>query len=64
MEAKYQNPVFKGLYSNELINEDTLAMGIARVGSQDVCVKAGKISELIDFITFIEFLLKFCSFLV
>ena len=32
-----------------LINEDTLAMGIARVGSQDVCVRAGKISELIDY---------------
>ncbi len=32
-----------------LINEDTLAMGIARVGSKDVCVRAGKISDLIDF---------------
>ncbi len=32
-----------------LIDEDTLAMGIARVGSKDVCVRAGKISELIDF---------------
>ena len=32
-----------------MIGEDTLAMGIARVGSIDVCVKAGKISELIDF---------------
>ena len=32
-----------------LIDENTLAMGIARVGSKDVCVKAGKVSELIDF---------------
>jgi len=32
-----------------LICEDTLAMGIARVGSKDVVVRAGKISELIDF---------------
>ena len=32
-----------------LIGEDTLAMGIARVGSSDVIVKAGKISELIDY---------------
>ena len=30
------------------IDEDTLAVGIARVGSKDVVVKAGKISELID----------------
>ena len=32
-----------------LITEETLAMGIARVGSSDVVVKAGKISDLIDF---------------
>ncbi len=32
-----------------LINEDSLAIGIARVGSSDVVVKAGKISSLIDF---------------
>ena len=32
-----------------LITEDTLAMGIARVGSKDVVVKAGKISDLINF---------------
>lgn len=32
-----------------LINEDTLAMGIARVGSSGVIVKAGKIADLIDF---------------
>ena len=32
-----------------MIDEDTLAMGIARVGSKDVVVHAGKISELIDF---------------
>ena len=31
-----------------LVDEDTLAMGIARVGG-DVCVRAGKISDLIDF---------------
>ena len=32
-----------------LITEDTLAVGIARVGSKDVVVKAGKISDLMDF---------------
>ena len=32
-----------------LIDEDSLAVGIARVGSKDVIVKAGKINELIDF---------------
>ena len=32
-----------------LITENTLAMGIARVGSKNVCVKAGRIKELIDF---------------
>ena len=32
-----------------LITEDTLAVGIARVGSKDVVVKAGGISELIDY---------------
>ena len=32
-----------------LITEDSLAIGIARVGSKDVVVKAGKISELIDY---------------
>lgn len=31
------------------ITEDTLAVGIARVGSKDVVVKAGKISQLIDY---------------
>ncbi len=31
------------------INEDSLAIGIARVGSRDVVVKAGKIGELIDY---------------
>ena len=31
------------------VDEDTLAMGIARVGSKDVVVKAGKIGELIDY---------------
>lgn len=32
-----------------LITEDTLAIGIARVGSKDVVVKAGSIADLIDF---------------
>ena len=32
-----------------LIDENTLAIGIARVGSSDVIVRAGKISELIEF---------------
>lgn len=31
------------------VTEDTLAVGIARVGSKDVVVKAGKISQLIDY---------------
>ena len=31
------------------VDEDTLAMGIARVGSKDVVVKAGKIGELMDY---------------
>ena len=34
---------------NGLITEDTLAVGIARVGSKDVVVRAGEISELIDY---------------
>ncbi len=34
---------------DQLITEDTLVIGIARVGSNDNIVKAGKISELIDF---------------
>ena len=33
----------------QVINEDTLAVGIARVGSDEGIVKAGKISELIDY---------------
>ena len=32
-----------------LVNEDTLAIGIARVGSKDNLVKAGYIKDLIDF---------------
>jgi len=32
-----------------LINEETLAIGIAHVGSKDLKLKAGKISDLIDF---------------
>ena len=39
----------KNQIQSRLITEDTLAMGIARVGSSDVIVKAGKISELIDY---------------
>lgn len=31
------------------INENTLAIGIARVGSKDVVVKAGLIKDLLDF---------------
>ena len=34
---------------NGLIDEETLALGIARVGSKDSVLKAGKISELIDY---------------
>ena len=33
-----------------LITEDTLAMGIARVGSSDVCIKAGSISQLAEYL--------------
>ena len=32
-----------------MISEDTLALGIARVGSDDVCVRAGKIRDLLGF---------------
>ena len=32
-----------------LINEDTLAIGIARVGSKDNIVKAGYIRDLLDY---------------
>lgn len=46
---EYLMNINENLEHEGLINEDTLAMGIARVGSKDVCVKAGKISELIDY---------------
>ena len=46
---EYLMSIHDDLNREGLINEDTLAMGIARVGSKDVCVKAGKIKELIDF---------------
>ena len=41
--------IHKDLDREGLIDENTLAMGIARVGSKDVIVRAGKISELLDF---------------
>ena len=41
--------IYDDLDREGLITPDTLAMGIARVGSKDVIVKAGKISDLIDF---------------
>ena len=44
-----QGCIKKDLDREGAITEDTLAMGIARVGSKDVIVKAGKISELIDY---------------
>ena len=46
---EYLMNIHDDLEREGLITEDTLAMGIARVGSRDVCVKAGKIKELIDF---------------
>ena len=46
---EYLMSIEKDLDREGLITEDTLAMGIARVGSRDVVVKAGKISELIDY---------------
>lgn len=39
----------KSLEDEIVIDEDTLAIGIARVGSRDVVVKADKIQDLIDF---------------
>ncbi len=38
-----------GKNNEVIIDEDTLAIGIARVGSKDVVVKADKIGKLIDF---------------
>lgn len=46
---EYLMNIEKSLDYDGLITEDTLAVGIARVGSKDVVVKGGKISELIDF---------------
>lgn len=47
---KYLMSIKNDLDEDEgLIKEDTLAIGIARVGSKDSIVKAGKISELIDY---------------
>ena len=46
---EYLMSIYEDLDREGLITEDTLAMGIARVGSKDVVVKAGKVSELIDF---------------
>ena len=41
--------IYNDLDREGLVTPDTLAMGIARVGSEDVVVKAGKIRDLIDF---------------
>ena len=46
---EYLMEIKENLDYDGLITEDTLAVGIARVGSKDVVVKAGKIAELIDF---------------
>lgn len=46
---EYLMSIHDGLDREGMIDEDTLAMGIARVGSKDVCVKAGKIRDLIGF---------------
>ena len=46
---EYLMNIHDSLEREGLVDENTLAMGIARVGSKDVCVKAGKISELIDY---------------
>ena len=46
---EYLMNIYDDLDREGLITPDTLAMGIARVGSKDVIVKAGKISDLIDF---------------
>lgn len=48
MEVK-NDLIEKGLEDEIVIDENTLAIGIARVGSKDVLVKADKIRELIDF---------------
>ena len=46
---EYLMNIKESLDYDGLITEDTLAVGIARVGSKDVVVKAGGISELIDY---------------
>jgi len=46
---EYLMNIHETLDREGLITENTLAMGIARVGSKNVCVKAGMIKELIDF---------------
>lgn len=46
---EYLMSIHDDLDREGLVSPDTLAMGIARVGSKDVVVKAGKISELIGF---------------
>lgn len=46
---EYLMSIYEDLGREGMIAPDTLAMGIARVGSGDVVVKAGRISELIGF---------------
>ena len=46
---EYLLNIEENLEREGLITKDTLAMGIARVGSKDVIVKAGKIGDLINF---------------
>ena len=46
---EYLMSIYDDLDREGMISPDTLAMGIARVGSRDVIVKAGSISELIGF---------------
>jgi len=45
---KYLLDIEKDLDYEGLIKENSLAIGLARVGSKDVKVKAGKISDLIN----------------
>ena len=46
---EYLMSIYDDLEREGMVTPDTLALGIARVGSADVVVKAGKISELIGF---------------
>jgi len=48
MEVK-EDLIANGEDDKVAIDEETLAIGIARVGSKDVLIKAGKIEDLIDF---------------